>query len=166
DNGARLCWGSDVGRERSAGASYVVPKKVKANFRPLESKNLCDGVDLTIPIKVIEKGHKSFVRFLIEVRAYATLKDSVIMGIPFPDVVSNIDKMNNDGFQTMVNKRKSGKTCSTINNRSGAAADNPFKKLPAKKGGPHIPSCKPSVPTFNPYDVLDDMDSEEEAKVF
>nr|GEW57890.1 hypothetical protein [Tanacetum cinerariifolium] len=111
-------------------------------------------------------GHKSFARFLIEVRAYATLKDSVIMGIPFPNVVSNIDKMNNDGFQMMVNKRKSGKTCYTINNRSGATADNPFKKLSAKKGGPHVPSCKPSVLTFNPYYVLDDMDSEEEAKVF
>ncbi|GJZ35069.1 zinc knuckle CX2CX4HX4C containing protein [Tanacetum coccineum] len=37
------------------------------------------------------------------------------------------------------------------------AKDDPSKKMPAKKGGPHVPTCKPSVPISNPYDVLDDM---------
>ncbi|GKG16820.1 zinc knuckle CX2CX4HX4C containing protein, partial [Tanacetum coccineum] len=102
-------------------------------------------------------GRSSFARCLIKVRADATLKDSVTMGIPLPDgegitketiqveyewkppccdqckifghvydqclknvtVVPNVDKMNNDGFQMVVNKRKSGKAGSTINNCSG-----------------------------------------------
>ncbi|GJZ00936.1 hypothetical protein Tco_0518897 [Tanacetum coccineum] len=135
-----------------------------------------------------------------QVGADVALKDSVTMGIPLPDVVPTIDKMNNDGFQTVVNKRKNGKTGSTINNYSGAATgkatwqlikqkvryepkahgnfpkngapkvstsakDDPSKKLCAKKGDPHVPTCKPSVPTSNPYDVLDDMESEKEAEV-
>ncbi|GKF23617.1 hypothetical protein Tco_0075939, partial [Tanacetum coccineum] len=41
----------------------------------------------------------------------------------------------------------------------------PSNKLPAKKGVPHVPTCKPSVPTSNPYDVQDDMESEKEAEV-
>nr|GEW78770.1 zinc finger, CCHC-type [Tanacetum cinerariifolium] len=108
--------------------------------------------------------------------------------------------MNNDGFQMVVNKRKSGKTGSTIYNRSGDATgkatwehfkqkvsyepkalgnlpkngaskvsnyakDDPYKKLSATKGGLHISTSKPSVPTSNPYDVRDDMESEEEADV-
>ncbi|GJZ31362.1 zinc knuckle CX2CX4HX4C containing protein [Tanacetum coccineum] len=259
----------------AAGALSAIPKK--GNFRPLESENLYDGVDLTIQIKVVKEGkhgltrlmmnskgyffikfesrkgledvlknepwmiqdgisliatqignpimldsftsfmcndswgRSSFACYLIEVRADAALKDSVTMGIPLPDgegftkemvqveyewkppccdqckifshvydqcpknvtVIPTIDKMNNDGFQTVVDQRKSGKTGSTINNCSGAAAtpkvststkDDPSKKLPAKKGGPHVLTCKPSVPTSNPYDVLDDMESEEEAE--
>ncbi|GJY02903.1 hypothetical protein Tco_0361055 [Tanacetum coccineum] len=137
---------------------------------------------------------------LIKVGADVALKDSVTMGVPLPDVVPTVDKMNNDGFQTVVNKRKNGKTGSTSNNCSGAAAgkatwqlikqkvryepkthgnfpkngapkvstsakDDPSKKLCAKKGDPHVPTCKPSVPTSNPYDVLDDMESEKEAEV-
>ncbi|GJZ81462.1 hypothetical protein Tco_0646456, partial [Tanacetum coccineum] len=39
----------------ASGASFVVLKNVKANFRPLESKNLCDGVDLNISKKVVEE---------------------------------------------------------------------------------------------------------------
>ncbi|GJU81212.1 hypothetical protein Tco_1283577 [Tanacetum coccineum] len=145
-------------------------------------------------------GQSSFARCLIEVRADAALKDNVTMGIPLLDGIPTVDKMNNDGFQMVVNKRKSGKTSSTINNRSGAAAckatwqpikqkvsyepkahgnlpkngahkvsssakDDPSKKLLATKGGLHVPTSKLSVSTSNPYDVLDDMESEKEAKV-
>ncbi|GJY17934.1 hypothetical protein Tco_0389425 [Tanacetum coccineum] len=35
-------------------ASSSEPRKGKANFRLLEANNLCDGVDFTIPIKVVE----------------------------------------------------------------------------------------------------------------
>ncbi|GKD35016.1 zinc knuckle CX2CX4HX4C containing protein [Tanacetum coccineum] len=105
-------------------------------------------------------------------------------------VIPTVYKMNNDGFQTVVNKRKSGKTGYTINNRSDDAAgkatwqpikekvryeskihenfpkngapkvstsakNDHSKKLPAKNGGVH--SC-------NPYDVPDDMESEEEVE--
>nr|GEV14300.1 hypothetical protein [Tanacetum cinerariifolium] len=312
----------------AAGASSDVPKKGRANFCPLECDNVCDGVDLTIPKKVIKEdgisliatqignpitldsftssmcteswGRSSFACCLIEVSADATLKDSVTIGIPLPGVfledeisliatqigkpimldsftssmctessrrrsfacclikvsadatlkdsvtigiplpdgegftketvqveyewkppccdhckifghlydqchknvtsIPTVDKINNDGFQMVVNKRKSGKTGSTIYNRSGDATgkatwqhykqkvsyepkalgnlpkngapkvsnyakDDPYKKLSATKGGLHVSTSKPSVPTFNPYDVLDDMKSEEEADV-
>ncbi|GJS55231.1 hypothetical protein Tco_0628593 [Tanacetum coccineum] len=42
---------------------------------------------------------------------------------------------------------------------------DPSKKLHAKKGGPHVHTCKTSVPTSNPYDVLNDLESEDEAEV-
>ncbi|GKE47392.1 hypothetical protein Tco_1478650 [Tanacetum coccineum] len=108
--------------------------------------------------------------------------------------------MNNDGFQMVVNKKKSGKTGSTINIRSGAttgkatwqpikqkvsyeskahvnllkngapkvsisAKDDHSKKPPVTKGGLHVPTSKPSVPTSNSYDVLNDMESEEEGEI-
>ncbi|GJU66523.1 hypothetical protein Tco_1252782 [Tanacetum coccineum] len=38
----------------AAGASPSDTKKGKANFHPLESENLCEGVELTIPLKVVE----------------------------------------------------------------------------------------------------------------
>ncbi|GKD70676.1 hypothetical protein Tco_1324766, partial [Tanacetum coccineum] len=41
----------------AAGASSSKTKKGKANFCPLESANLCDGVELTIPLKVVETGN-------------------------------------------------------------------------------------------------------------
>ncbi|GJW29494.1 hypothetical protein Tco_0046369 [Tanacetum coccineum] len=81
--------------------------------------------------------------------------------------------MNNDGFQTVVNKRKSGKTCSTNNNRSGVTAgkatwqpikSNPAKAIDipsssytsvtAKKGGPKVSTNLSNIPTSNPYDWL------------
>ncbi|GJS45332.1 hypothetical protein Tco_0595453 [Tanacetum coccineum] len=52
---------------------------------PLESDNVCDGVDLTIPKKVVEEGQSSFERCLIEVRVDTILKDSVTMGTPLPN---------------------------------------------------------------------------------
>nr|GEW83231.1 hypothetical protein [Tanacetum cinerariifolium] len=180
-----------VSYARELGASSAISKKGK--FLPLESENLFDGVDFTILIKVVEEDgirlietqigkptmldsftssmctdswrRSSFARCLIEVRVDAALKASVTMCIPLPNVIPIVDKMNNDGFQTVVNKRKRGKTGSTINNRSGAAVDDPSNNLPAKKGGPHVPTCKPNVPTSNPYDVHDDMESEKEAGV-
>nr|GEV00727.1 hypothetical protein [Tanacetum cinerariifolium] len=152
-----------------------------------------------------------FARCLIEVRDDAPLKDSVTIGIPLSysegftkEMVqvqySNVDKMNNGGFQMVVNKRKSGKTSSTIYNRSDVIAgkatwqpikqkvsyepkahgnfpkniapnvsnfvkDYPFNKMLATKGGRHVPTSKPSVPTSNPYDVLVDIEIEEEAEV-
>ncbi|GKF44471.1 hypothetical protein Tco_0131023, partial [Tanacetum coccineum] len=36
---------------------------------------------------------------------------------------------------------------------STSAKDDHSKKQPAKKGGPHVPTSKPSVLTSNPYDV-------------
>ncbi|GJX17435.1 hypothetical protein Tco_0218267 [Tanacetum coccineum] len=39
----------------AASASSAVQKKGRANFRPLEYENVCDGVNLTIPIKIVEE---------------------------------------------------------------------------------------------------------------
>nr|GEY29341.1 hypothetical protein [Tanacetum cinerariifolium] len=113
--------------------------------------------------------------------------------------ISTVDKMNNDCFQMVVNNRKSGKTMSTITNRSGAmvskttwqpikqkvsyepkargkqkngapkvssyAKDDSSKKLFATNGDLHVPMSKPSVLTSNPYNVLDNMESDEEVEV-
>nr|GEU58809.1 RNA-directed DNA polymerase, eukaryota [Tanacetum cinerariifolium] len=68
-----------------AGASLSEPLKGKANFRPLVSNNLCDGVDLIIPNKVVDMGWSSFARCLIEVKADVALKDNITIGIPLPD---------------------------------------------------------------------------------
>ncbi|GKC82942.1 hypothetical protein Tco_1138659 [Tanacetum coccineum] len=38
----------------AAGVSSSKPKKVEANFRTLDLENLCDYVDLTVPVKVLE----------------------------------------------------------------------------------------------------------------
>ncbi|GJX57667.1 hypothetical protein Tco_0287564 [Tanacetum coccineum] len=46
-----------------------------------------------------------------------------------------------------------------------SAKDDPSKKLHAKKEGPHVHTYKSSVPTSNPYDVLNDLESEDEAEV-
>ncbi|GJX76575.1 zinc knuckle CX2CX4HX4C containing protein [Tanacetum coccineum] len=264
----------------AAGASFVVPKKGRANFRPLESENVCDGVDLTISIKgkygltilmmnskkffffkfksriwledvfengswmirnsqlILKKwtmntklfkeelthipmwiklhdvpihvfledgisliatqigklimlvsftssmctdswGRSIFARCLIEVKADAALKDNVTMGIPLPD---------DEGFTketVQVDGAAAGKaTWQPIKQKvsyelkahgnlpkngapkiSISAKNDPSKKLHATKGGFHVPTSKPSVPTSNLYDVLDDMGSEEEAKV-
>ncbi|GJV74901.1 zinc knuckle CX2CX4HX4C containing protein [Tanacetum coccineum] len=39
---------------RAAGVRSSEPKKGKANFRTSKSKNLCEGVELTIPIQVVQ----------------------------------------------------------------------------------------------------------------
>nr|GEZ46776.1 hypothetical protein [Tanacetum cinerariifolium] len=46
------------------------------------------------------------------------------------------------------------------------AKEYPCNKLHVKKGGPHDGTSKLSVFTSNPYDVLDNMESEEEVVVF
>nr|GEU36262.1 reverse transcriptase domain-containing protein [Tanacetum cinerariifolium] len=82
-------------------------------------------------------------------------------------VISIVDKINNDGLQTMVNKRKSGKTGYTniIMVVLQLANEESSKKFHTPKGGPHVPISKSNVLTSNLYDVLDDMESEEEVKV-
>ncbi|GKB13762.1 zinc knuckle CX2CX4HX4C containing protein, partial [Tanacetum coccineum] len=45
---------------RAAGASSSTLNKVNANFHSLVSKNLCDGVKLTIPMKVVEAASTRF----------------------------------------------------------------------------------------------------------
>ncbi|GKB67630.1 zinc knuckle CX2CX4HX4C containing protein, partial [Tanacetum coccineum] len=77
-------------------------------------------------------GRSRFARCLIEINADGVLKESINMGIPLLDgfdfsketVRVEIQRlfllfdMTNDGFKTVVNKRRSGKTGSTNNNGS------------------------------------------------
>ncbi|GJY70199.1 hypothetical protein Tco_0473902 [Tanacetum coccineum] len=88
------------------------PLKCKANFCHLEIDNVCEGIDLSIPSKVVQADgisliatkignpvmldsftslmcinswrRSSFARCLIEVKADEVLKDSITMGIPLP----------------------------------------------------------------------------------
>ncbi|GKC65684.1 hypothetical protein Tco_1098282 [Tanacetum coccineum] len=115
-----------------------------AKFCSLVSENVCDGVELTIPRKVLET-----------VNVDNVLKESITIGIPlfygsgFSKEIVHVEhewkppcceqckifgyvydqcpknatvvhtiEMNNDGFQTMVNKRRSGKNGLINNNRS------------------------------------------------
>ncbi|GJU81215.1 hypothetical protein Tco_1283580 [Tanacetum coccineum] len=48
---------------RAAGALSIVSKKGRANFCPLEYENVCDGVDLTILIKVVEEVHNNWGKY-------------------------------------------------------------------------------------------------------
>ncbi|GJR47823.1 zinc knuckle CX2CX4HX4C containing protein [Tanacetum coccineum] len=125
-------------------------------------------------------GQSSFARFFIEIKADEALEDSISMGIPLPEGVGFTKEtvrveyewkppryeqckifghvndqfpknemtiptavMNNDGFQTVVNKKKSGKTCSTVVKTA----------------------CASNIHTSNPFDALDDMESDEEVEV-
>ncbi|GKB08012.1 zinc knuckle CX2CX4HX4C containing protein [Tanacetum coccineum] len=78
--------------------------------------------------------------------------------------ISTIDKMKNDGFQMKVSyqpKAHGNLPENSVPKVSSSAKDAPSKKLPTSKGGFHVPISKPSVPTSNPYDVLDDMKSDD-----
>ncbi|GKE39797.1 hypothetical protein Tco_1463202, partial [Tanacetum coccineum] len=49
--------------------------------------------------------------------------------------------------------------------RNPKASEDPSKKFCTPKGSPHVPISKSNVLTSNPYDVLDDMESEEDVEV-
>ncbi|GJW94052.1 hypothetical protein Tco_0173724 [Tanacetum coccineum] len=124
----------------AASASSAVQKKGRANFRPLEYENVCDGVNLTIPIKIVEES--SSARCLIEVRVAAALKDTVNMAFLCLMKVRYEPKAHG-------NLPKTGAPMVSI-----SATNDPSKKRHAKKGGLHVHTSKPSVSTSNPYDVL------------
>nr|GEX96425.1 hypothetical protein [Tanacetum cinerariifolium] len=184
-----------VSYTRAACASSAVPKKGKANFRPLEYENVCDGVDLTIPIKVVEAVNTRFENTLF---GYIIGKRVALPVVEYyvynnwgkgEDVLQNGSWMirnsplilENWTMNTRLFKKDLTRipvfACCLIEVRIDAALkdnvtmgiplpdDDLSKKLPATKGGLHVPTSKPSVPTSNPYDVLDDMRSEEEAEV-
>nr|GEW11118.1 hypothetical protein [Tanacetum cinerariifolium] len=110
-------------------------------------------------------------------------------------VVPTVEKMNNDGFQTVVNKRRMFEPNAHRNSSKNVApsvstfAKDGHTKQPtkaidipssssAKKRGPQIHTSSSNVPNSNPYDLLsqefdpenykrtwDDPESEEEVKV-
>ncbi|GKD65329.1 hypothetical protein Tco_1307437 [Tanacetum coccineum] len=140
-------------------ASFSEPKIGKANFRHLESENVFNGVQLSFPMKVVKTSPKN-----------AT-------------TIPTVDMMN-DGFQTVVNEIKSGKTGSANTNRYGVnvapSVSNSAKDCPnnvqwsskkqhskdddipsssytsdtIKKDGLKVFTSLSNIPTSNPYDLL------------
>ncbi|GKB03937.1 hypothetical protein Tco_0832080 [Tanacetum coccineum] len=183
---------------RATGASTFEPSKGKENFCPLYSKNLCNGVDFTIPKKVVEAIHdvplqvlskdgisliasqlgkpimldsyttsmcidswgRSGVAWcLIDINADDVLKDSLTMGIPFFNgsrfsketniKVTHIVENSSNGLQTLVNKRKNGKSGSNVNStkRSGKFRGKSIK--PNVKYKPKAPVSVSRMGTSN-----------------
>ncbi|GJV68149.1 zinc knuckle CX2CX4HX4C containing protein [Tanacetum coccineum] len=86
--------------------------------------------------------------------------------------------MNDDGFQTVVNKKKSGKTGFTVvkttwqhvnqKEKPSKAANVPsssFSRGSAKNGDLQYLSSASNIHTSNPYNALDDMESDEKVEV-
>ncbi|GJY64411.1 zinc knuckle CX2CX4HX4C containing protein [Tanacetum coccineum] len=148
---------------------------------------------------MIHNSQSSFARCLIEVKVDEVLKDSITMGIHLsecmgvtkeivrsPKNATTID-MTNDGFQTVVNERKSGKTGSANTNRYGVnvapSVSNSAKDCPnnvqwsSKKQhskDDDIPSSSYTSDTIKKDGLTewgdlnsaqDDMESEEEVEV-
>ncbi|GKD61465.1 zinc knuckle CX2CX4HX4C containing protein [Tanacetum coccineum] len=128
-----------------------------------------------VPLQVFLDDGISLIASQI-VKVDKVLKDNITMGIPLPEFPA-VD-MNNDGFQTMVNKRKSGKTSYININRSGdnvgKAALQPIKPKfrfepkahdnSPKNGAPNVVATRKGVLkastslsnifTSNSYDLL------------
>ncbi|GJT25654.1 hypothetical protein Tco_0895591 [Tanacetum coccineum] len=101
----------------AARGSKLDPSISKAKFCSLFLENLCEGVYVSIPRKVLETGRSSFARCLIEINAEDVLKESLTIGVHLIEdmgftiktvsipitvvthVVPAIIKMTNDGFQ-------------------------------------------------------------------
>nr|GEY41945.1 bifunctional monodehydroascorbate reductase and carbonic anhydrase nectarin-3 [Tanacetum cinerariifolium] len=83
--------------------------------------HLCLILILALCALILKEGRSSFAWCMIEVNVGNVLKDSINMGILLFDGSRFYKKMVrvNDGFQTVVNKRWSGKIGSINNNRSG-----------------------------------------------
>nr|GFA37975.1 zinc knuckle CX2CX4HX4C [Tanacetum cinerariifolium] len=120
-------------------------------------------------------GRVSFARCLIEVRADATLKDSVIVGIPLHDGEGFTKEMVQVEYEwkppycdhykifghvydqcpknpikqkvTYEPKTHGNLPKNKAPKVSSSAKDDPTKKLPTTKGGLHVPTSKPSAPT-------------------
>ncbi|GJT92639.1 hypothetical protein Tco_1081484 [Tanacetum coccineum] len=111
----------------AVGASTKEQPKVNFNVRPLVVDLIFNGVNISIPRKVVKKGRSSFARCLIKINSKAELVDVVTIGIPSlsgddftketihvvsppiittSNVVAPTMEKSNDGFQTMGKKKK------------------------------------------------------------
>nr|GEW81693.1 hypothetical protein [Tanacetum cinerariifolium] len=105
----------------------------------------------------------------------------ILVWVKIHDCLKNVTTiptiMNNDGFQTMVNK-KNGKTVimllrllgslSNKREKPSKAANDPSSSYTcgsAKNGGLQDHSSASNIHTSNPYDALDDMENDEEVEV-
>nr|GEU77821.1 hypothetical protein [Tanacetum cinerariifolium] len=56
--------------------------KVNSNVHPLVAEPVCEGVNISIPRKVVEKGRSTFAGCLIKLKSEVNLVDVVTIGIP------------------------------------------------------------------------------------
>nr|GEV78107.1 reverse transcriptase domain-containing protein [Tanacetum cinerariifolium] len=176
----------------AAGASANDQPKVKFNLYPLVADPVFDGVNISIPHKVVKKGRSSFVQCLIEVCLEVDLVDVVTIGVP---------SLTEDGFTKetfvlsmiliMVSKRwvkKKGKSKST---NSGPFAGPSVKQTvryepkaitsAPRKGATNvgnssksssilkticISSKKYNITTSNSYSALNDENDEDVENVY
>ncbi|GJT09683.1 hypothetical protein Tco_0856725 [Tanacetum coccineum] len=129
-----------------AGASAKDQPKVNSNFRLLVADLVFDGVNISIPRKVVKKGRSSFARCLIEVNSEVDLVDVVTIGIPSltrddfikktfcvdppivatSNVVTPTIEKTSDGFQTVGKKKKrKGKSKSTNGGQFASSSVKP-----------------------------------------
>ncbi|GKB60692.1 hypothetical protein Tco_0916878 [Tanacetum coccineum] len=137
------------------GWSKLDPSISNANFRSLFLKNLCEGVNVSIPRKVVKtvKIHDVPIQVfledglsIIETQIEDVLKDSLTIGFPLiedtrftieivsiPNTIVNLNvptpavEMTNDGFQTVGKKKKKGKSKSTNGGETGGHSNQPAK---------------------------------------
>ncbi|GKB18559.1 zinc knuckle CX2CX4HX4C containing protein [Tanacetum coccineum] len=165
----------------------IILKKWTMNTRPCKEELTLIPVWVKIydvPIQVFSKDGISFIASQI---AEEALKDCITMGIPLPEGIRFTKEMNattiptitnNDGFQTVVNKKKSDKTCSIIvkttwqptnqKEKPSKAANVPsssFSSGSTKNGGLQYHFSESNIHTSNSYDALDDMENDEEVDV-
>ncbi|GJY17947.1 hypothetical protein Tco_0389438 [Tanacetum coccineum] len=80
-----------------------------------------------------------------------------------PKNAMTIPTVMNDGFQTMVNKKKS--VSKEKPSKSANVPSSSYSRSSAKNGGLQYHSSVSNIHTSNPYDALDDMESDEEVEV-
>ncbi|GJZ44150.1 zinc knuckle CX2CX4HX4C containing protein [Tanacetum coccineum] len=178
--------------------SPIILKKLTMNTRPCKEELTLIPVWVKIhdvPIQVFSENGISLIASQI---ADEALKDSITR-----DAMTIPTVMNNDGFQIVVTKKKSGKTGSTVVKTTWQPINQKVRFGPKSHGNPQkakdgnimhsISKEKPSkaanVPSSsfshgttkngclqyhsstsniymsNPYDTLDDMESDEEVEV-
>nr|GEU87601.1 hypothetical protein [Tanacetum cinerariifolium] len=156
----------------AAGATVKVQPKV-SNFRPLTTELVFNGVNISIPHKVIEKGRSSFAWCLLKVNSEADLVDYVTIGIPSltrmiaskkPSVLSmnegRLDVMyTNNGFQ-MVGKKRRRKAPTSAPKKVATNMGNAFSSSSLLKNNA-TSSNQENITSTNSYSVLNVEDEEE-----
>nr|GEY97038.1 RING-H2 finger protein ATL70-like [Tanacetum cinerariifolium] len=128
----------------AAGACAKNQPKVTSNFRPLMANLTFDGVNISIPRKVVKKS--SFARCLVEINFKAHLVDIITTGIP---------SLTRDGFtkETIrVEKKRKG--------RSKSINDGQFIVPLVKQTVRYKPNATTSAPNKGATNVKDKQEKD------
>nr|GEU48523.1 RNA-directed DNA polymerase, eukaryota, reverse transcriptase zinc-binding domain protein [Tanacetum cinerariifolium] len=105
-----------------AGATSASTKdqtKAEANFHSLVADKVFDGVNISIPRNIVDKGRSSFARCLIKINSESDLKDYIIIGIPDLEGPGFTKETIRDVYEwkppRFVNKKHNNKRNSVIN---------------------------------------------------